>query len=661
MCGLTGVARRRPSGVSAELLERMARAMGHRGPDGFGLHRDDRVGLAHVRLSVLDPVGGHQPMANEDGRVRIVYNGEIFNYPALRRELEGSGHEFRTRSDTEVLVHAYEQWGERMLDRLNGQFAFAIYDRRAASIFLARDRFGILPLFYAERGGDLYFGSEIKALLASGEVERALDPEGLDEVFTFWAARPPRTPFRGIRSLEPGCCARWHDGRLSVRRYYGLDYVEPTVATSDALGTLDELLRSSVQLRLQADVPVGGYLSGGVDSSVVCALAAAGSPYTLRTFSVTFEDPTLDESPYQQAVAAAVKSRHVVQGIGPGDIARVFPDVVRHAETPLVRTAPAPLYLLSQLVREHGVKVVLTGEGSDEVFYGYDLFKDTIVRLLCWRRPKSGWPPRLLDGLYPEVAPARQRGEFWRRYFLSAGSPDDPLFSHVPRFRLAARIKDFYTADFRAGLGRFDPLAELREQLPAGFARWSPLARAAYLEVTTLLSPYLLSSQGDRMAMAHGIESRVPFLDHRLFEFAAGLPARTKLRGLREKDILRRCAAQVLPPTVVRRRKQAYRAPDVPAFFDGRPPEYVEELLDPDSLSRTGIFQPAAVAALARRCRTGRALSVWENQALVAILSTQLWHRAFLGASPRSRPAVVNPTPAAVAVAPLAAAWTGRP
>jgi asparagine synthase (glutamine-hydrolysing) len=650
MCGIAGIARRRPVGVSAEMLERMAGAIRHRGPDGFGLHADERVGLTNVRLSVIDLARGVQPMTNEDGNVFIVYNGEIFNHLALRGELEARGHVFRTRSDTEVLVHAYEQWGERMLDRLNGQFAFAIYDRRAGSLFLARDRFGILPLYYTTRDGDLYFASEVKALLATGEVERALDPEGLDEVFTFWAARAPRTPFRGILALEPGCCARWQDGRLTLRRYYALDYVEATVEPADALEALDELMRSSVRLRLQADVPVGGYLSGGIDSSIVCALAA-GSMHALRTFSVTFEEPALDESAYQQAVAADVRSRHAVQRIGRGDIARVFPDVVRHTETPLVRTAPAPLYLLSRVVREQGIKVVLTGEGSDEVFLGYDLFKATIIRLLCWRRPASRWPPRLLDGLYPDIAPARGKGDFWRGYFMTAGSGDDPLFSHLPRFQLTARIKDFYSAEFRAGLGSFDPLVELRGRLPAGFAAWSPLARAAYLEMTTLLSSYLLSSQGDRMAMAHGIEARVPYLDHRLFEFAATLPARSKLRGLREKDILRRWATGLLPPTVTRRRKQAYRAPDVPAFFTGRPPEYVEALLDSASLSRTGIFDPRAVAGLVRRCRAGRAEGFRESQALVAILSTELWHREFLGAPAREagRAAAASRVPPATA------------
>lgn len=631
MCGFAGIARREPRGIAPQVLARMAAAVRHRGPDGSGFHADARVGLAHVRLSVIDVAGGAQPMADADGRRLIVYNGEIFNFPALKAELEAHGAVFRTRSDTEVLLHAYAHWGEAMLDRLNGQFAFVLYDRPAGSLFLARDRFGILPLFYAERDGDLYFASEMKALFASGEVEPALDPAGLDEVFTFWAARPPRTPFRGVRALEPGCSARWRDGRLTVRRWYALDYAPDAAEPADALARLDELLRSSVSHRLLADIPVGGYLSGGLDSSSICALAAAESA-ELRTFSVAFADPHYDESTHQVQLADAVNSRHAVTRIGAGDIAAVFPDVVRHAESPMVRAAPAPLYLLSRLARERGITVTLSGEGADELFYGYDLFKEAAVRLFCLRQPASRMRPRLFDRLYAYLAPGGRAGDFWRRSFLAAGSPDDPLFSHLPRFRLTAWIKDFYSAEFRDRLTGWNALAELRDTLPPAFARWSPLARAAYLEMVTLLSPYLLAAQGDRMAMAHGVETRVPFLDHRLFEFAAALPDRSKLRGLEEKAILRRWAERVMPRDLARRPKQPYRAPDVPAFFGSRPPPYVAELLDPESLAGGGVFDPAAVTGLVRRCKSGVATGVREGQALVAILSTALWQREFLQA-----------------------------
>jgi asparagine synthase (glutamine-hydrolysing) len=632
MCGLAGVARREPRGVAVEMLDRMGAALRHRGPDGSGRYADPggRVGLAHVRLSIIDVAGGAQPLGNEDGSVLIVYNGEVYNYLELATELLAAGHRFRTRSDTEVLVHAYEQWGTGMLGRLNGQFAFAIYDRRAGTVFLARDRFGVRPLFYSVSNGDLFFASEVKAIFASGEVEAALDPIGLDQVFTFWAARPPRTVFQNIQSLEPGAYAVWRDGELRHGRYYDLDYPEAGEESARDLETLGGLLGSSVALRLRSDVPVGGYLSGGLDSSITCALAARQSPFALRTFSVTFDDPQLDESAFQQLVADQLRSEHHIRAIGSADVAAVFPEVVRHAETPLVRTAPAPMYLLARLAREHDIKVVLTGEGSDELFLGYDLFKETAVRMFCLRQPHSRLRPRLFDRLYPYLDPRGRRGDFWRRSFLEAGAPDDPLFSHLPRFLLTARIKEFYSADMRAATAGTDALEELRTNLPPAFASWSPLNRAAYLEMTTLLSPYLLSSQGDRMSLAHGVEARYPFLDTRVYELAARLPTGTKLRGLREKSILRRWARDVVPPAVQQRSKQPYRAPDIPPFFTPAVPEYVEDALDESNLARTGVFEPAAVAGLVRRCRAGTAIGFRESQALVGILSTEIWHRQFI-------------------------------
>jgi asparagine synthase (glutamine-hydrolysing) len=628
MCGFAGIARRDARGVDAETLRRMAAAIAHRGPDGFGLALGSRVGMAHVRLSIVDVEGGAQPMATVDGRLVVAFNGEIFNYVELTAELTAKGHRFRTRSDTEVLLHGYAEWGDALVERLNGDFAFALHDRRTDRVLLARDRFGVRPLFYAMAGGDLVFGSEVKALFASGEVEAAPDLEGLDEIFTFWAARAPRTPFRGVKSLEPGCIGVWSDGRLRCQRYYAFQYPAATEEPADAVDALDRVLRGSTSIRMRADVPVGGYLSGGLDSTITCALAAPQSPHDFRTFSVTFADPALDESWAQRLVAAQLGSVHRIRHIDGGAIARVFPEVVRHVETPLVRTAPAPLYLLAELTREAGIKTVLTGEGSDEVFLGYDLFKETKVRLFCLRQPQSRARPALFDRLYPYLG-ERRGGEFWRRFFLHAGTPDDPLFSHLPRFGLTARIKEFYAPETRAAVREFDALAELRASLPAEFGRWDPLHRAAYLEVTTLLSSYLLSSQGDRVAMAHAVEGRFPFLDHRLFELAAALPPGSKLRGLREKEILKRWARSVVPREVADRHKQPYRAPDVPAFFGAQRPDYVGDLLEPDAIRRVGLFEPAAVAGLVRRCETGRATGFAESQALVAILSTQLWHEMF--------------------------------
>ena len=638
MCGIAGIVRPNGATVALEPLARMAAAIRHRGPDGYGFYAGSHVGFAHTRLSIVDVAGGAQPLTNEDGQVVITFNGEVYNHPELRRELEACGHRFRTRSDTEVLVHAYEEWGAQMLHRLNGQFSFAIHDARRKHVFLARDRFGVRPLFYALKDRSLYFASEVKALFASEEVQPAVDPEALDDVFTFWAARPPRSGFRGVATLEPGTYGIWQDGRLQLHRYFELDFPEAKAEAPDAVERLDEIMRTGVGMRMRADVPVGAYLSGGLDSSITSSLAAKVTPHTLRTFSITFSDPRFDESEFQRAVANDIGSMHAIASIGQNVIADSFPDVVRHAESPLLRTAPSPMFHLAKLTKSSGIKVVLTGEGADDMFLGYDLFKEVSVRRFCLRRPESAGRQRLFDRLYPYLFEQGRGGEFWRKFFLEAGAPDDPLFSHLPRILLTSRIKEFYSPEFGASVTGRDPLAEARSSLPERFFGWSPLNQAAYLEMTLLLSPYLLSSQGDRMAMAHGVEGRFPFLDHRLFEFSAALPTGSRLRGLKEKEILRRWARRVLPSRISGRSKQPYRAPDAPSFFAPNAPAYIGDMLSSDAIQRVGIWSPRAVEGLVRRCRTGQAISFRENQALLAVLSTQLWHHQFITsfAPPRS-------------------------
>jgi asparagine synthase (glutamine-hydrolysing) len=630
MCGIAGVARAGGPPPDLEMLSRMASAIRHRGPDGYGFSVGSSIGLAHVRLSIVDLKSGQQPMVTEDGALVIIFNGEIYNWPEIRQTLVDLGHRFRTRSDTEVLLELWRAWGAEGLHRLNGQFAFAVHDRRDGSLSLIRDRFGVRPMYYAETNRGFVFASECKALFASGLVRAAPDLAGLDEIFTWWAPRGARTVFAGVRQLEPGCWARWEAGRLSVHRWWSPSYHHAAVEPTDALEQLDGLLRSAVEFRLRADVPVGAYLSGGLDSTITSALAAKASPHQLRTFSIAFDDPQLDERAHQELVACAVGSAHTVEVAGLGDIARVFPEVVRHAEVPMVRTAPAPMYLLAQRVREQGIKVVLTGEGSDELFLGYDIFKETVVRRFCLRHPESAIRPRLLDRLYPYLAHDSRGGDLWRRFFLEAGPVDDPLFSHSPRIALTRRIKDFYTPETRASLSGTDVLAEWRESLPPEFGRWSDLEKAAYLEVSVLLPSYLLATQGDRMAMAHGVEGRYPFLDDRMFAFASALPERSRLAGLHEKSILRRWARSRIPAAVVGRAKQPYRAPDAAAFFAPGAPGWVEEALSPESVRDAGLFDSTAVNGLVRRCRDGKVTGFRENQALVAVLSGQLWHESFI-------------------------------
>jgi asparagine synthase (glutamine-hydrolysing) len=629
MCGIAGIARHQSTGVSLQSLGRMAAAIRHRGPDGYGFYSGRKVGLAHVRLSVVDVAGGGQPLTNEDGQIVLTSTCEVFNHPELRHELEERGHVFRTQCHAEVLVHGYEEWGPGLLQRLDGQFAFAIYDRNRETLFLARDRFGVRPLFYAQRNGDLYFGSEIKAILASGEVEASLDPRGLDEVLRFGAARPPRTPFSGIASLEPGTYGIWEDGAFWLRHYYELDYPEASEEPLDVIEQLDELMLRSVGMRLRADVPVGAYLSGGLDSSITASLARSASPHPLQSFSITYAIPEFDESLHQEEVASAVGSVHTASVIRMDTIAQSLPDVLWHTETPLLRSAPALMFHLAKLTKECGVNVVVGGDGADEVFLGNDLFKEVSVRRFCLRRPQSVARQRLFDRIYPIASHETRAPESMGRSLLEAALPSDPLFSHLPHF-LSSRIDDFYASEFRAGLGGIDVIRELRASLPTRFFGWSALNQAAYLEMTTRLSPYLLSSHGDRMTMAHGVEGRYPFLDHRVFEFASALPTGSRLRGLREKEVLRRWASRILPGPVKTERKPAHRAPDAQSFFLPTSPSWVGDHLTSEALRRVGIFSPAAVGGLVRRCQAGLSPALGENQAMIGVLSTQLWYYQYI-------------------------------
>jgi asparagine synthase (glutamine-hydrolysing) len=628
MCGIAGIARLAPTGVSLHSLGRMAAAIRHRGRDGYGFYSGRRVGLAHVRLNIIDIEGVGQPLTNEDGQIVLASTCDVFNHPELRHELEERGHIFRTRCHAEVLVHGYEEWGAGLLQRLDGQFAFAIYDRNTETVFLARDRFGVRPLFYAQRNGDLHFGSEIKAILASGEVDPALDPRGLDEVLRLGAARPPRTPFSGIAALEPGTYGIWKDGAFWLRHYYELDYPEAPEEPLDVIEQLDEIILRSIGMRLRADVPVGAYLSGGLDSSIIASLARSASPHPLQSFSITYDIPEFDESLFQEEVARAVGSVHTASVVRMDTIAQTIPDVLWHTETPLLRTAPALMFHLAKLTRESGVKVVVGGDGADELFLGNDVFKEVSVRRFCLRRPGSVGRQHLFARIHPEPSEESKAAPRSWRSLLDAAQLGDPLFSHVPRF-LSSRIDDYYTSEFKAGLGGIDVVQELRASLPTRFFGWSPLNKAAYIEMTTRLSPYLLS-HGDRMTMAHGVEARYPFLDHRLFEFAAALPTGSRLRGLHEKQVLRRWASRILPHQINSGRKLFYRAPDAQSFFLPTSPSWIGDHLTTEALKRVGIFSPAAVSGLVRRCCAGLSQALGENQAMVGVLSTQLWHHQFI-------------------------------
>ncbi|EHK79264.1 asparagine synthase [Sinorhizobium meliloti CCNWSX0020] len=624
------------------LLERMTAAIGHRGPDERGIFTAPGAGLGHVRLSIVGLGDGQQPMSDPSGELTIAFNGEIFNYVELRDELRARGRRFRTSSDTEVILHLYEEMGEDCLSLLNGDFAFAIWDARRRRMMLARDRMGVRPLFHTLKGGTLYFASEVKALLEVPGVSAEIDPIALDQIFTLWAPIAPRTPFRDIHELEPGHLMIADQNGTTTRPYWQLDYPDrderPAYAEeSRAAEELRALLTDATRIRMRADVPVGAYLSGGLDSSIISALAAGMTAQGLRTFSVTFDSAEHDESAFQEEMAAALGTEHRAVACRAGDIARDFPDVIRFTEKPIIRTAPAPLYKLSGLVREAGLKVVLTGEGADEVFAGYDIFKEARVRRFCGRQPGSRIRPHLFRKLYPYLPGLQQQSAEYLAAFFGAGDValDDPLFSHRPRLKGTAATKMFFSSDLRAELKGYDAAEELVSRLPAAFGRWHPLHQAQYLESRFLLPGYILSSQGDRMAMAHGIEGRFPFLDHRLVEFAAKLPPEMKLRGLVEKHILREATKDLLPPAIGRRTKQPYRAPDSHSFSGAGELDYVRSAMSEDAVTAGGLFNAKAVTKLYQKCQSRPASGFRDNAAFVGVLSTQLWLQTFTGTSLR--------------------------
>ncbi len=638
MCGIAGILDVTGGSQPArsELASMIAR-LHHRGPDGTGIFTDGPVGLAHARLSIIDLAGGDQPIHNEDKAIWVVFNGEIFNYLELRAELVSLGHYFYTQSDTEVIVHLYEQYGEKFVDYLNGQFAIALWDKKQQKLILARDRTGIRPLFYTQAAGRFIFASEVKALFALPEVHRELDVTALNQICTYWSPLAPHTVFEDVKSLPPGHIMVIADGKTTMNRYWDWDFsdVAPSQYRSEAdyADELRELMIDAVRLQLRADVPVGAYLSGGLDSSIITSLIHNFTDTPLRTFSLTFEDAEFDESSHQQELVKFLGTQHSSLQCKKSDIAKAFPRTIFHTETPIVRTAPTPLMLLSQHVRESGYKVVLTGEGADEVFGGYDLFKEAKIRRFISRQPESKMRPRILERLYPYLKNSPASGRAFTQTFFSEGMEhrDQPFFAHIPRWTTTRRIGQFFSADMQAMIGQVDPYAALLATLPNEINTWPPMGRDQYVEAHTLMTGYLLCSQGDRVAMANSIEGRFPFLDHRVIEFANRLPPQLKMRGLTEKYLLKKSMKGLLPESVRTRTKQPYRAPDCASFFDaGKPVDYVAYLFSITKISSAGYFDATATNKLFEKCRAGRAIGFADNMAFVAILSTMLLHEQFI-------------------------------
>jgi asparagine synthase (glutamine-hydrolysing) len=620
----------------------MGNALVHRGPDGGGLFVDagpPAVGLVHRRLSIIDPENGRQPLSNEDDAIQVVFNGEIFNYVELRRDLVARGHTLRTRTDTEVLVHLYEDLGDDFVHELNGQFAFALWDGYRRRLLLVRDRPGILPLYVHERAGELLFGSEIKAILAALDEPPPVNADALRDVLTFWAPLAPDTLFKDVLEVEPGHLLVVENGRRTTRRYWSWQPAPvETCARPDPEACVEELtdlLTDATRIRLRADVDVGAFLSGGLDSSVLVALIARANGVKLRTFSVGFPDPALDERRFQRLMTEAAGTTHSEVCCGDREIGVRLVDVVRAAETPITRTGPVPMHLLASHVRESGCKVVLTGEGADEVFGGYDLFREAKVRAFCARQPGSRWRPRLFQKLYPSFHfTAEQSPALLSTCFgAGRGNPADPLFSHGPRWAAGSAVEQFLAPDLRRTFTSACAEERVRDRIGPSLQGLDLVQRAQVLEARTLMAGYLLCSQSDRMLMAHSVEGRFPYLDHRVIEFANRLDSRLHVRALTEKALLKRAARDLVPRDIIDRPKQPYRGPDAAALVGRDRPSCVSDLLDPHVLKAFGYFDPAPVTRLVRKLERAshERLPVTHRDSLsfVAILSMQVWHAWF--------------------------------
>ncbi len=484
----------------------------------------------------------------------------------LEQELIKLGHKFYTTSDTEVILHLYEEKGINCLNELNGQFAFAIWNSNNKTLFLARDRVGIRPLFYTIQNERLYFASEIKAIFANKEVHRSLDQESLDQIFTFWTTLPGKSVFNDINELPPAHYMLISQQGITIDKYWNMHFFENKEIvnrkTDDLVSEISETLMDAVKIRLRADVPVGSYLSGGLDSSGITETVKKNFNNELRSFGIRFENKDYDEGSFQNEMVDYLDVNHSEIIASNNDIGSNLEDVLWHTEKPLLRTGPIPLYLLSNLVNQSGYKVVLTGEGADEIFGGYNIFKEAKIRNFWAKDPDSKLRPLLLARLYPYIFKDNRLNQTLIAFFKSGiDNPDDPFFSHNIRWKNTSKIKTFFSEQIKDSNKNYNGFAELLKLLPADYSKWDIVTKAQFLETMIFLSNYLLSSQGDRVAMAHSVEMRLPYLDYRVIELMGKVNSELKINGLNEKYLLKQIFKNRLPQRIVNRWKNPYRAP----------------------------------------------------------------------------------------------------
>jgi asparagine synthase (glutamine-hydrolysing) len=631
MCGINGIAlsgRSRRS-LDRRVLEEMRDVLKHRGPDDCGLFIKDGVGLGHRRLSIVDVAAGKQPMMNEDGSLHIVYNGEIYNHADFRPGLEARGHVYRTHCDTETIIHLYEEEGARAVEHLRGMFAFAIWDERRRELFIARDRLGVKPLYYVHtEDGSLYFASEIKALLAARAVKAELNFAALPDYLANHATSGEETLFRGVKRLLPGHSLLWRDGRIEIKKYWDVRFHAETDARrtdADYIEEWTELFETSVRLRLMADVPLGMFLSGGIDSSAIAAVMSRLVKEPVKTFSVAFDEREANELDYARLVARTFGTDHHEITISPDQFFEALPRLVWHEDEPLAHPASVPLFFVSELASRH-VKVVLTGEGSDETLAGYERYRKTVYNLALGARYHSLTPEsvrRTVSRLIKnEGGTSRFRQKLSRTFLCLPPDIESIYFDNFAVFPRAMQRR-LLTPETIERAGSLDPYANVRPYFE-GTQADSLLDRLLYADVKTYLHELLMKQ--DQMSMAASIESRVPFLDHKLVEFTARLPARLKLRGWTTKYVLRRSMKGVLPEVILKRSKMGFPVP-LASWFRGPFKPVIEDYVLGERAQSRGLFDPGFVRALVSEHQSGA-----RNHAerLWSLVNFEMWQRQFM-------------------------------
>lgn len=637
MCGISGFFHFNSSTDNkVNTLRHMLTRIKHRGPDESGIYLSDEVGLGSVRLSIIDLATGTMPLSNSDDSLWIVFNGEIFNYIELREELLAIKHTFKTNSDTEVIIHLYEEYGPEFIKKLNGQFAIAIWDKNKQELFLARDRVGIRPLFYTTINDSFVFASEIKSFLEFPDFNPKISAKTLSEYFTFWTSLSNNTAFENVFELPPGTYMTISANSKTLIKYWELPITKPNAYVfnnaKEASEEFETIFTDAVKLRLRADVQVAAYLSGGLDSCITTSFIKKITPDSLRTFSIGFTEKDFDESSYQNIARDYFETQHSGITCSSKDISESFKDVVWHSEAPLLRTAPSPMSLLAKSVKNHNIKVVITGEGADELFGGYNIFKENKIKRFWAKDPQSKYRPFLLKKLYPYIPQIKSANSNILKLFFGykLNETDSPIYSHLLRWHNTSRINNYLSKDYRETIDNYDPISEIQKQLEDKLEGYDDLTKAQWIELNFFMSKYLLSSQGDRMAMANSIEGRYPFLDHRVIEFSMKLNPDLKLKGLNEKYLLKHMMKDRLPKSILNRSKQAYRAPIRSAFFSEDMPIYLKDMLSEESLTDFGIFNPEFVNHLKKKMKLNKQVSEIDNMAITAILSTQILYDLFI-------------------------------